>query len=234
MNNLMGSVSENTNESEEDSSLTKRRKLEIEKLEEEISKLKRETKPNCAKMILPLITALVAVAGFIGGIWQFNEGQKQSAEKIISAENIAADKIRASETQARKDLLASKEQEYLQKFWQERLKLYEELTRAAGQIASSDTLDDAKTSIGVFWKLYWGPLSILEDRVVLSATVDYGEKLKKMEAKAKTEEVMLKDLQSEAYNLARACRKSLEKTWNPLDLDDIDDFSLNPFRASKN
>jgi shikimate kinase len=195
---------------------------------------KRKSKLDLLPKLLPLITAIVAVSGFIFGIWQFNKGQELLTRQIISAETIAEKNIRAEEKQSREELLASKEREYLQKFWQERLRLYEEVTRATGQIASSDTLDDAKTSIGVFWKLYWGPLSILEDRVVLSAMVVYGEKLKKLEAKAQTEEIMLKELQSEAYDLARACRKSLEKTWKPLNLDDIDDFSLNPFRPNKN
>lgn len=225
MNNSTPSDSENAEESALNSLLRDRRKLEVEKLKEEISKLQREQKPNWLSRILPLITALVAVGGFIVGIWQFNEGQKQSAKQIISAENIAANSIRAAEEQSRNDLLASKRQEYLQKFWQERLKLYDEVTRAAGQIASSRTPDDARTPIGNFWKLYWGPLSILEDRAVLSAMVAYGEKLKKAEGG----EIMFKELQTDAYDLARACRKSLEKTWNPIDLDDIDTFSLNPF-----
>ena len=230
MNNPTRSDSGNTEESAVDPLLYDKRHLEVVKLKEEISKLQRELKPCWLSRILPLITAFVAVGGFIAGIWQFNEGQKQSANKIISEEKIAAKNILAEEKQSRQDLLASKKQEYLQKFWQERLKLYEEVTRAAGQIASSRTPDDARTPIGNFWKLYWGPLSILEDRAVLSAMVAYGEKLKKAEAG----KIMLKELQSDAYDLARACRKSLEKTWNPLDLDDIDDFTLNPFRPSKN
>lgn len=230
MHNSTRSDSENEGDSADIYLLRTKRKLEVEKLKEQISKLKREFKPNWLSRILPLITASVAAGGFIIGILQFNEGQKQSANQISSAEIIAANNIRAAEEQSRNDLLASKRQEYLQKFWHERLKLYDEVTRSAGQIASSRTLDDAKIPIGIFWKLYWGPLSILEDRSVLSAMVAYGDKLKKAEAG----KIILMELQADAYNLARACRKSLEKTWNPIDLDDIDTFTLNPFSASKN
>lgn len=226
MNKPIDSVSKNANENVNDSLLTERRKLEIVKLKAEISKLESKPKIN----LVPLATVGLAILGFFSGILQFNKGQKLSADKIFSAEKIAAEQIQASEEQSRKDLLASKKQEYLQKFWQERLKLYEEVTLAAGQIASSRTLDDARTPIGIFWRLYWGPLSILEDRAVLSAMVTFGKKLKEAEAG----EIMLMELQTKAYDLARACRKSLKNTWNPLDLDDIDDFSLNLFRPSKN
>ncbi len=207
----------------------KKLKLDIKKLENELKQLEKAPSPEVFSKIIPIITTMLAVAGFIVGIWQFNRGQLQSAREIYSAEKIAAEQIRSTAEQSRRDLLDSKEQEYLQAFWQERLKLYQAATKAAGEIASSFSLDDARSSRDAFWSLYWGPLAILEDRAVLSAMVTYGAELRK----AEKGEIMLKELQTEAYDLARACRNSLKDTWNPMDLDDIDDFSLNPFRPSK-
>lgn len=108
--------------------------------------------------------------------------------------------------------------EFRKAFWKEQYTLYGEVCEHAAAISVAGGIDGAGESRVRFWKLYYGRLSILEHPEVKQAMMDYGSQLRKVEkGEASTE-----SLQPWSYRLARACRESLRKTWNPADLGDVD------------
>jgi hypothetical protein len=108
--------------------------------------------------------------------------------------------------------------EFRKAFWKEQYALYQEVCEDAAAISVAGQLDRAGESREGFWKLYYGRLSILEHPEVKKAMMEYGSQLRKVEkGEASTD-----SLQPWSYRLARACRESLRKTWNPADLGDVD------------
>jgi hypothetical protein len=111
--------------------------------------------------------------------------------------------------------------EFRKRFWEEQLDVYQEASDAAAKIAMAETpqTEAAVADRSLFWRLYWGKLSILEGKGVKDAMVAYGNELSEVEKGTTRHPGMLKKL---SYQLARACRESLKKTWEPVPVDDID------------
>ena len=101
--------------------------------------------------------------------------------------------------------------------WAEQYALYQEATSAAAEIAMASRIQDVGETRSKFWHLYWGRLSILEHPNVKEAMVKYGNQLSVVEAG----DAPPSSLRQLSYALARECRKSLEMTWNPVDLGDL-------------
>ena len=121
----------------------------------------------------------------------------------------------------------SKQQEFRKKFWEEHYKLYTEAVDAAATIAMASDLESVKESREIFWRLYWGRLSMVEHRLVEGAMKAYGDVLRDYEQKGQLppEDTIKQeptDLQLAAYELAHAMRKSLAMTWRPVKLGEID------------
>jgi hypothetical protein len=108
--------------------------------------------------------------------------------------------------------------EFQKTIWKEQYALYQEACASASAIAVADKLESAKEQRDMFWKLYYGRLSILEHPAVKKAMQHYGHKLRDVE-QGKALPASLNQL---AYHLARECRGSLAKTWNPKDLGDVE------------
>jgi len=119
----------------------------------------------------------------------------------------------------------SKEQEFRKKYWEEQYKLYSDAVDAASTIAMSSDLQSVKEQRELFWRLYWGRLSMVEHRIVEGAMKKYGSVLLRYEqigALPSEDEIKGNDptdLQSAAYELAHAMRKSLAMTWRPVNLE---------------
>lgn len=111
----------------------------------------------------------------------------------------------------------TKEQEFRKEFWEKQFALYSEATQLAASIAVAKDLRDVEEERQRFWKLYWGPLSMVENKAVFDAMVAYGEDLNNQEVRGHTSS----ELKQLSYKLARACRESLKDTWEPVMLDDI-------------
>ena len=111
----------------------------------------------------------------------------------------------------------SKDQEFRKAFWEKQYKLYSEVTEIAAKIAVSDDLNDVADERANFWHLYYGKMSIVENKAVYDAMVAFGRKLESLEKSGGA----AFELRLFAYNLARACRESLKDTWEPVPLDDI-------------
>jgi hypothetical protein len=97
------------------------------------------------------------------------------------------------------------------------LKLYQEATKMASVLATSDDTKELQAAEARFWQLYWGELGLVEnggikseDGGVEGAMVRFGEELKK---RGKDRNL----LTHLALGLAHTCRNSLAQSWNVLD-----------------
>jgi hypothetical protein len=111
----------------------------------------------------------------------------------------------------------TRNKEFRHAFWQKQFDVYVRATRIAAKIALMQDIESVKPERHEFWVLYSGELSILENKDVRDAMIKYGRELDKIEKGQKN----IDALEFLSYNLARACRESLKKTWEPVPLDDI-------------
>ena len=115
----------------------------------------------------------------------------------------------------------TRQTEFRKRFWEEQLVLYREATDAAAEIAIALDLKASATAREKFWKLYWGKLSMVEDKGVERAMVSFGTALGKCEAGTDAECFgvveggTVTELRKAAYTLAHCARFSLAMTWNP-------------------
>jgi len=113
--------------------------------------------------------------------------------------------------------VATNQNEFRKAFWTEQYALYQPACDNAAAIAMAERIDEVKKERGEFWKLYWGKMSMLEHQEVKLAMINYGRQLSLVE-KGTAKPASLRLL---SYELARACRESLRRTWNPADLGDL-------------
>jgi hypothetical protein len=152
---------------------------------------------------IKILGGLGAIFVFCNGIYQYNRTAHEATDQ-------------QSKTAS---------QEFRKRFWEEQVKVYDEASSSASEIAMSDRVDSPEAGKWrhEFWTLYWGRLSILENLEVKTAMVKYGEELSLIENQMKQHPGNLKQL---SYALARACRRSLKVTWEPVPVDDIPDISI--------
>ena len=115
--------------------------------------------------------------------------------------------------------VSTKQIEFRKTFWTEQFALYRKACSAAAAIAIAQDIKTAEKERYTFWNLYWGELSIIEHPEVKEAMVEFGTQLYEVEA-GNAQSASLKLL---SFKLARACRQSLAKTWNPVDIGDLDE-----------
>lgn len=191
---------------------------ELEKVSLEVSALKKRTVwHDVIPLLVPVVTAVIAVAGFVFAVGNFAKEQRAHAESLANEL-----KLQSNELDART------EQEFRKRFWEERLTLYRRASKLAATIATAGSLDMVRQERSEFWQLYWGELAIIEDKEVLSAMVAYGEELQRREGiqhdpKGPSPASNIRDLSQLSYQLARACRNSLAKTWEPVKLEPFPD-----------
>ena len=90
-------------------------------------------------------------------------------------------------------------------FLERQLKLYPEAAHVAAILATSQDGAERASAYKRFWELYWGELALVENQDVEAAMVAFGGALKSQAA--------LPELESLSLQLARACRRSLDKSW---------------------
>jgi phosphomevalonate kinase len=112
----------------------------------------------------------------------------------------------------------TRKEEFKKEFWKKRYEHYERILELTSAIAVSDQLSDVRQQIKEFRQYYWGKLAMIENQVVCDAMIDFGTELDQLEQQTHPDLSLLK---IHTYSLARACRKSLQKTWEPIPLDDI-------------
>ncbi len=92
-------------------------------------------------------------------------------------------------------------------FLDRQLTLYTEATQVAAIIATSDDPVQVAASRQRFFELYWGELSLVENRGVEIAMVNFRNCLMSKDACSKDA------LQQASLKLAHACRESLAESW---------------------
>jgi len=86
-----------------------------------------------------------------------------------------------------------------------RLDLCLEASADAASIASTSDPSVRQQAVEDFWRLYWGPLGIVEDQKIATAVTKFGDCFKQS---CKT------PLTSLAYGIAQACRTEVSKSLN--------------------
>lgn len=171
--------------------------LKLEKLRWEIQQLKAGTGVAARIAVFtPLLSAILAIAGVWIGLYQFQ------VQQAASARQLDADRAR-QEADARR----LRELELQNPFWQKRLQLYFEAAEAAGTIASQPSGPERAKAEAAFWRLYLGPLAVVEDDQVEAAMVSLGSCLDGSEPCDRA------SLSRRALALAHSCRQSVGDTW---------------------
>jgi hypothetical protein len=104
-------------------------------------------------------------------------------------------------------------------FLQKQLDLCFQATETASRLASETDPTKWEEARITFWRLYWGPLSVVEDPAVESAMVDLGRLVPDHVVHAP--ELPMRSLGVPSYRLAHAVRKLVLASWN-VDLPPLD------------
>lgn len=94
-------------------------------------------------------------------------------------------------------------------YWERLLSLYVEACSTAATLARTDNEGDWKEARNNFWKLYLGPLCLVEDPQVEGAMFHFGEALD-ASSFSNRNAPLLKHL---ALQLSFACRESIRSDW---------------------
>jgi hypothetical protein len=179
-------------------------RLENEKLKLELEALKKGRGLRLIIPYIPLITVLVTLAGFGFGIYQYRAQQR--ANRDAQAEQSRKDR-EAREIQSKKETEAA-QREFMKPLLQNQLSLYLQASTAAATISRSTDLVERKKAINDFWRLYEGPLIMVESKEVSSAMVAFGNCLDKTESCDEAE------ISDRSHALASRMQESILKSWN--------------------
>lgn len=125
-------------------------------------------------------------------------------------------------------------------FWEKRFEIYVDTCNAAATVstfmAKLSTSSDIQNLLANkpksgFWKLYYGALSIVEDKHVEVALFDFGQTLRKCEKRVKNNQPPTVEdatlLKKQSLDLGLACRESIREYWKTLE--DVDRVKLREF-----
>jgi hypothetical protein len=162
---------------------------------------------EAAARLWDVITKLAGALGLIaGGFWTV----KQYFDNQAKERDLARERARSAEAEAEKERNLARERaksaevEARKPFFTKQLELYFQAVEAASAIASGPWEQQVPV-IGAFWRLYWGPLVIVEDTRVSGAMVQFGKALDSNATQG--------ELKIYALELARACRDSIAESW---------------------
>ena len=170
------------------------RELRIEKLQCEIDQLKRGRQDGGRlKKWLPTITSLVPVLALLFAVTQFTTAQKNAQQQLVR--NAIADSI-------------ASERAFMRAVLDRQLSTYFEATSAAATIASSNVAVERAKATETFWRLYFGPLVMLESPDVSRAMKSMGACLQPGAAQCNDIE-----LKNRSLALASALQKDYFASW---------------------
>ena len=89
------------------------------------------------------------------------ESDRRNAQQAANLDNLRAEITKANEARTFESQRPYREKQ---------IELYFEASRAASTIATSSNLQEKATAEERFWNLYWGPLSVVEDTLVVDNT----------------------------------------------------------------
>jgi hypothetical protein len=155
--------------------------------------------------IVPLVTALVAVAGFSWGIVQYGNEQ---------AKNRSAQKEQAE----RQRVVAQRE--FMKPWLESQREIYAQALAAAAAVANADDARTRARAAEEFWRLYQGKMVLVETKAVSGAMVAFGNCLDR------TELCDRKEMNARSRNLASAMAASMAGTARMT----FEEFAANQFQ----
>ncbi|MEO6528583.1 MAG: hypothetical protein ABIP93_18340 [Gemmatimonadaceae bacterium] len=172
---------------------TRELELRIEKLQCEIDQMKRPRENSGRlKQWLPVITGLVPVLALLFAVTQFTAAQVAARKQLVR--NSVADSI-------------ASERAFMRSVLDRQLSTYVEASTAAATLASSKSSTERDKAIDAFWRLYWGPLVMMESPEVSDAMKDIGECLETSGA------CMESELKKRSLALASALQTDYFSSW---------------------
>jgi hypothetical protein len=166
--------------------------LENEKLKLELADL-RQGKPwyHTLTDMVPMLTALIALAGFWWGVVQYRDQQTKNRQ--------------AQENQSRR-AEETAEREFMQPWLESQREIYLRALAAAAEVANSVDPDRRQQTAEEFWQLYQGKMILVETKSVSAAMVHFGNCLDGTDTCSKVE------MNSRCRALATAMAESMAAT----------------------
>jgi hypothetical protein len=169
---------------------------QLRKLQVEIDNLERgHSWSSRVAQYIPVITALIAVSGFLFGIIQYRRQE---------AKHIEANKLQSE----RDNALRAKEFKKL--FWEKQLEEYRAITQSAARLATWDAGDARDKEYLHFRELYHGNLVMVSDKQVVDATKEFLQ----LYIDYRTDPSLQGKVDRSSRRLSIACRESLRQTWD--------------------
>jgi hypothetical protein len=160
---------------------------------------------HVSAQIVPIVTALVAVAGFSWGIVQYgNEQAKNRSEQKDQAE--------------RQRTVAQRE--FMKPWLESQRDIYSQALGAAATAANAADAKARARAAEEFWRLYQGPMVLVETKTVSGAMVAFGNCLDK------TEVCDRKEMNARSRSLATAMAASMAATARMT----FEEFAANQFQ----
>lgn len=189
------------------------RLAELERLRLQNQKLKLEMatagkdKPWRHRLVqmVPLITASLAIAGFLWGVVQYRHEQKQNR-----------DDRRAQANDARE----TAQREFMKPWLESQREIYLQALEAATTVANSDDSANRREATEQFWQLYQGKMILVETKSVSGAMVRLGKCLDG------ADECLRSEMNSRCRALAMAIAESMAATARMT----FEEFKQNQFR----
>lgn len=135
--------------------------LENERLKLELAEL-RKGNPwyHIPTQMVPIVTAIIAIAGFSWGVIQYQDQQTKNRT--------------AQEKQALREKEIA-EREFMKPWLESQREIYLQALSAAAAVANSDDPEKREQATGKFWQLYQGMMIVVETTSVSGAMVEFGQ-----------------------------------------------------------
>jgi len=178
--------------------------LENIKLRQDLQELGK-SKPIHYLLIqfVPIITALVAVAGFLWGVYQYQSQQTK---------NLEAQKLQS------KQEVETAQQNFMKPWLDSQREIYLQALTVASTVANTDDSEELKQATVEFWNLYHGKMILVETDKVAKEMIDFGDCIKGACNRAK--------LNEQLHRLATAMANSMAATAQMT----YEEFSANQFQ----
>lgn len=144
------------------------------------------------EFVLKNTTPILAVAGFLWGIYTYQDNAKQQLRAQVAEHEKTAETRRIEATKP---------------FLDRQLELYTEAIQVTATIATSTDEEELADATMRFQELYWGELALVERTDVAAAMVAFHTELTVNGGERG-------ELQRLSLDLAHACRDELADSWN--------------------
>jgi hypothetical protein len=179
-------------------------RLEVERLELDVASATRLRRFDLLLRLLPTLTILVTVLGFVFSVWQYRVQQVRNRE----AAKLQADKDSQERAELARREAENAQRAFMKPLLEKQQQLYFEASAAAATIATSADPSERRKAEAQFWVLYWGPLVMVESQDVSGAMKKFGRCVSR-EERCSSEEIKRRSLA-----LASTLEGSMLKTWN--------------------